>query len=300
MNRVFTVSAPKLEDYCAGKHSLTVLGVFSSGIYLSDDRDGTLLIHDRTYGSVPFGLAGDNISNEAKMLGIVEGDALELDNYRVWLADGSAFAIIEYDAYVPNSPVLPAREAISYLKDNGGAFLMSLKKSALSEFSVRDCALIDRCELDDIFAAAGLGGIQKIEHGLISGNPAELDAGLNGMLGLGRGLTPSFDDFITGMTAALNYFSAEWGIEAAGRQALCALITEKAKKQTNNYSAVYLLSAAEQSRFSVIDDVLAMAGDSQWLSAAERLAAIGGSSGADMMSGLVFAARIADSYILKP
>ena len=292
LNRILTVSDPALAGYCAEKHELTAAGVFSSGIYFADDKGRILMLYDRAYGSLPFGLAGTEINDKAKNLGIEAGSVLNLAHNCLRFADGDMFARIEYRPYRPGRPVSTAAEGIYFLQNSGGAFLLSQNRSNLSPFSIRDSAEIERDALDDIFALTGLGGIQKIERGLRMANLAELSTGLDGVLGLGRGLTPSFDDFITGMLSTLHFCAREWGIDLKVRTAFCSLVAEKAEKKTNRYSAAYLLAAAAGGRFSAIEDVLTAAGGEDWPHAAARLISIGGSSGADMMAGVVFTARV--------
>ena len=299
VSRLLTVGDPMLAGYCAEKHYLSAAGVFSSGIYCEDDKGKILMLYDRVHGSLPFGLAGTEINGNAKDLGIAVGSALCLEQNCLMLADGSMFARIEYRPYLSKRPILSAAEGINFLQIHGGTFLSTQNKSNLSPFSLRDSTQIKRDDFDDVFAVTGLAGIQRIEQGMRTANKAELSAGLDGVLGLGRGLTPSFDDFITGMISALHYYNREWGLEFTARGELCSLVTEKAEKKTNRYSAAYLLGAAAGGRFSAIEDFLAEAGGDNWLLAANRLSSIGGSSGADMMAGVVFAARIINDVITE-
>lgn len=292
MKRILTISNRDLAEYCAEKHELKTAGVFSSGIYFKDDKGKILMLHDRTYGNLPFGLAGKDINDRAKNLGISVEAVLHLEHNRLLFDNGSMFAGIEYRPYVSVKPVSNAAEGIDFLQNSGGEFLKMQNRSGLSLFSVKDSMQIKPNEPDDIFALAGLAGIQKIEQGLRMESIAKLSTGLDGVLGLGRGLTPSFDDFITGMISALNFFAREWGIELAARAEICSLIVKKAEKRTNQYSAAYLLAAARGNCFSMIEDVIAASGGDAWPAAAGRLISIGGSSGADMMAGVVFAARI--------
>ena len=299
VNRILTVSNLDLAEYCAERHELTAVGVFSSGIYFEDDKGKILMLHDRAYGSLPFGLAGAEINDKAKNLGIAVETVLSLEHNCLLLADGNMLAGIEYRPYLDRKPVSTAAEGIDFLQNSGGEFLKTQNRSSLSLFSVKDSAQIKPDELDDIFAAAGLAGIQRIEQGIRTENFAKLSTGLDGVLGLGRGLTPSFDDFITGMISTLHFCAREWGIELPARAEICSLIAEKAEKKTNQYSAAYLLAAATGGRFSMIEDVLAASGGDGWLDAAGRLTSTGGSSGADMMAGVVFTARIINGIIAE-
>lgn len=292
VSRILTVSDPHLAGYCKGKHGLTAVGVFSSGIYFEDERQNILMLHDRTYGSLPFGFAGADISDRAKELGLTVGSVLKLENCCLLSENGALFAEVKFSEYVPEKPSATARVGLDFLKTRGKAYLTAQKKSTLSIFAAKAASEIDRSELDDAFAAVGLAGVLKIERGLRTADVSELSAGLDGVLGLGRGLTPSFDDFITGMLTTYHFCAAQWGIELPAGAELSSLVAEKAREKTNRYSAAYLMTAASGGRFSAIFDVLSSAGGENWLTAAEKLISIGASSGADMMAGMIFAARI--------
>lgn len=292
LNRILTISDPGFSIYCEGNHKLTACGVFSSGIYFEDAQGRVLMLYDQSYGCLPFGLAGTEINGNAKTLKILPGTEMILDNKRLISEDGSLFALISYCPYSPARPVLPAREGIRFLQSSGKAFLSATGRSSLAVYSGMDCASIKKNEVEDIFARTGYAGIQRLEYGLHSANASELSAGLDMVLGLGRGLTPSFDDFLTGLMSALNFCGREWGLEIPAKGIISALLQEKATKKTNKYSAAYLLASATGGRFSAVEDVLALAGGKSWSAAAEKLTLIGGSSGADMLAGVVFTARV--------
>lgn len=280
-----------LAEYCRSRHELCAAGVFSSGIYLEDAAGELVMLHDERCGSLPFGLAGRGIKDRAKELGISAGDALIIDGGRLLRADGTLLARI---VYVPEKPVVPtlsAAEWTAFIRREGSRLLAESGRSQLAIFASACSEDIDRTALEDPFAAAGLAGMRRLERGLAADDSAEISAGLDGLLGLGRGLTPSFDDFIVGTSAALNFFSREFSAELPGRAELCRMMAEKSER-TNKYSAAYLRAAAAGGRISAIDDMLALAGSGEWPAATERLLSVGGSSGADMTSGCVFAARI--------
>lgn len=280
-----------LAEYCRGRHELCAAGVFSSGIYLEDASGGLVMLHDVNCGSLPFGLAGRGIKDRAKELEISAGDTLIIDGGRLLRADGTLLANIGYTPENPVIPMLSANEWTAFIRREGGRLLAESGRSQLAIFASVCSEDIDRASLDDPFAAAGLAGMRRLERGLAAGDGAEISTGLDGLLGLGRGLTPSFDDFIVGAASALNFCAREFSVELSGREELCRVMTEKSDR-TNKYSAAYLRAAAAGGRISAIDDMLTLAGSGEWPAAAERLLSVGGSSGADMTSGCIFAARI--------
>lgn len=280
-----------LAEYCRGIHKLCAAGVFSSGIYLEDAEGKLIMLHDESCGSLPFGLAGRGIKDRAKELGISPGDALLIDGGRLLFEDGTPLARIVYIQKKSVIPILSAGEWTEFIRCEGGRLLAESGRSQLAIFAFMRSNDIAPAMLEDPFAAAGLAGVRRLEQGLTAGDGAEISAGLDGLLGLGRGLTPSFDDFVVGAAAALNFYTREFSAELPGRAELCRLAAEKSGR-TNKYSAAYLRAAAAGGKISAIDDVLALAGSMDWQAAAERLMSIGGSSGADMTAGCVFAARI--------
>lgn len=280
-----------LAEYCRSRHELCATGVFSSGIYLEDAVGELVMLHDASCGSLPFGLAGRGIKNRAKELGICADDTLIIDGGQLTRADGTLLARIIYTPKKPAIPRLLAEELTEFICCEGGRMLTECGRSQLAIFALMRSEEIDRAALDDPFAAAGLAGVRLLEHGLKTDDAAEASAGLDGLLGLGRGLTPSFDDFVVGTATALNFYTREFSLELPIHEQVCRLISEKSGR-TNKYSAAYLHAAAGGGRISVIDDALALAGSCDWPAAAERLMSVGGSSGADMMAGCVFASRI--------
>lgn len=280
-----------LAQYCRGRHKLCAVGVFSSGIYLEDTTGRLIMLHDVSCGSLPFGLAGRGIKDRAKELGICVGDMLTIDAGCLLYADGAPLARIIYVQKKPVVPMLSADEWTEYILREGGRLLLGSGRSQLAIFALMRSKDIDLAALKDPFAAAGLTGVRWLEHGLAAGDGTEISSGLDSLLGLGRGLTPSFDDFVVGAASALNFCAREFSMELPGRAELCRLMAEKLGR-TNKYSAAYLRAAAGGGRISVIDDALALAGRRDWYAAAERLLSVGGSSGADMTSGCIFAVRI--------
>lgn len=105
---------------------------------------------------------------------------------------------------------------------------------------------------------------------------------LSALIGLGEGLTPSGDDFLCGLLAASHLIDTP--AATAFRKALCAVLPALLT-QTNHISAGFLRCAME-GQFS--RPVIALAQGVSLSSAQASFAAIGHSSGADTLSGMVF------------
>ena len=105
-------------------------------------------------------------------------------------------------------------------------------------------------------------------------------------LGLGRGLTPSFDDFITGLLVTLEHASSVWGLKHPALGFLAQEISALAPLRTNRFSAAYLLAAARGGDFSLMRNCLELRPSADSLTA---LLGVGSSSGSDMLCGMVYA-----------
>jgi hypothetical protein len=117
-----------------------------------------------------------------------------------------------------------------------------------------------------------------------------LEAAALRVLGLGSGLTPSGDDFLGGifMVMACRPHPA-WLV---GMPALQGNIRMACGSSTNQISAALLASSMEGSSFGELHDMLDAleSNDSRFIeNAAQTLLALGSSSGADMLAGLLLA-----------
>jgi hypothetical protein len=109
--------------------------------------------------------------------------------------------------------------------------------------------------------------------------------GLDALIGLGPGLTPSGDDFVCGALATLHHFGRS---DIAGRLAEPALAA--VSRKTNVISAAYLRCAAagqaSDALFEVLQSLLA-GREASVESALDQLQAIGHTSGLDSLAGAV-------------
>ncbi len=110
------------------------------------------------------------------------------------------------------------------------------------------------------------------------------------VLGLGHGLTPSGDDFLGGIFFALAHKPyPKWLL---GLPALQANLRMACEASTNPISAVLLADNMAGASFGELHDMLDAleSNDSRFITAAhEALLAVGSSSGADMLAGLLLA-----------
>ncbi|MEA5151225.1 MAG: DUF2877 domain-containing protein [Oscillospiraceae bacterium] len=131
--------------------------------------------------------------------------------------------------------------------------------------------------------AAEAAGILALCGAHIAGRCwADAALALTELLGLGEGLTPSGDDFLCGVLAGSRFAGTQDA--TAFREALCEIL-EARLDRTNDISAAFLRCAL-QGQFS--RPVIALAQGVCLRVAVESFAAIGHSSGADTLSGMIY------------
>jgi Protein of unknown function (DUF2877). len=117
--------------------------------------------------------------------------------------------------------------------------------------------------------------------------PTALIELLSGLLGYGRGLTPSGDDLLTGFLLALarwNYPSAELG------QELSRAAYQKTTTLSANLIECAAAGGADERLIQVVDAVAA--GNAPLQPCVDSLVGYGNSSGADVLAGIALAARM--------
>ncbi|MGN7859927.1 DUF2877 domain-containing protein [Microbacterium sp. 22303] len=132
---------------------------------------------------------------------------------------------------------------------------------------------------------------EALEAALLRRDPAGIADTARRLLGLGEGLTPSGDDVLTGLA----FVSAQRGMRLHGAlPSLTAALDEDGAERTTLLSTVTIRHAlrarAPQSLHALVRAVRDR-DDSRTESAALRVAAIGHTSGTDMLSGVRLALR---------
>lgn len=286
-----TVTNEETYRWCCGSDRLTVSGIFSGGVYMLRSDGRMLLLHDREYGAIPFGLQTEGILGRGRELGFDPDEPLVLRNGCIRQQGSGIMLCLQYAPLGAAEPSVPFREACGLLSTKGASFLRNIKGSVLLSYAEHRAESIEKADLADPFAVTGLKGMQMLEKGLDEGDEALIAGGLKGTIGLGQGLTPSFDDFLTGAILTFNHAARAWGRRHPALDALQKNVKKLAPLRTNPFSAAYLATAAEDGRFSLVEDFLDATGTDRWEGAATRLLRVGSSSGADMAAGILFAVR---------
>ena len=281
-----------LYNYCIEEHNGRILGVFNSGIYMENEDGSVCVLHDIVFGYLPFGFACTEVNRSYRELGFVPGDTITICNGRLFKPGGITDFLLSYVSRVELEPAMTAPKAIKWMDKNGIQTLLDkgVRAPAMCVFQDRFPFARERA-----FSSVGVKGASMLRKGLLTSDIACLEKALMSLLGLGWGLTPSFDDFITGAVSLINYYLEETGDDKPVWKEFRNKIIELAPQRTNKYSAAHLVSVAGNGKISLIDDLIRSAGTGAWDNYLERALKVGSSSGADMVSGILFTANTLNS-----
>ena len=256
---------------------LRVCGVFSSGAYLESSAGEICMLHDGKYGLLPLGIGVEDIRAALAILALDVGMQAQLREGRLIFPGDNQ--IILKNREMPCVSSLPFseeafRSAARQLKNSGRGAVPEL---AFSE----DAAQMG----DNLFAKIAVGPLGMLKEGIRMDLPERITAALERLIGLGPGLTPSLDDFVTGVLYTFGYARRCWRWELPGMETLVRCVRQLPRERTGKYSWAYLLAAAEGKQFSILEQVLCDFSEG----AVEQLLQVGGHSGGDMMTGIVWA-----------
>lgn len=259
-------------ESAAGK----VCGVFSSALYCDFGKE-ILLFHGSAYGEVPFGVALDDIQSFLGGCKAEVGDAAILCAHDFSL--GAQSYLLRQGAGRPprQTGVLlpPGAERLdtlyTFIRENGSPH-----------------GILSLLETD----AATKAALPALESAFCMGDAgAASDAALR-LIGRGRGLTPSGDDFLCGFFQTL-YAARKAEIAVPEITETCAAAVSGALARTSQISGAYLRHALAGSYFTVYDvAVHAVLGDSDFDKACRFVFTMGASSGTDTLLGALAAARV--------
>ncbi len=133
--------------------------------------------------------------------------------------------------------------------------------------------------------AARAESCRNASHAALAADPQAFGAAAARLLGAGLGLTPSGDDFVG---AALFTLRALHPGEACW-PAVASQLVELARSRTHSIGATLFADLASGRSFAPLHDLFAARDRTTFGSAAARLAAVGHSSGQDMLAGIVAA-----------
>ena len=239
----------------------TVVGSFSQGIYCKVKNE-FLLFHDAKWGYVPFGVGVEDFSSFALDVAAKADDTVVLSSTKLVISGKSFDIEITCNApraFVAENTATEERiDAIyAYVTEHG------------NEGGILELISLNRIGCADAIRA------------LVNG---DADAAVK-LIGLGRGLTPSGDDFLCGFFSVLN---------ACGMLAIP--LREKVYDnldRTTLISAAYLKAVLGRRCFTVYDRaVRAIFTDGDFKEDIDFTLSMGASSGTDTLIGMLTAAKM--------
>jgi hypothetical protein len=267
----------------------SVLGVTSRGIFLLapsrqiiflsyESYCGPLSVNlDRTAGQTLSAANGQNVIFQDAFLSFPDGgDLVSLVGAPTWQPPQAANRM----ASIPESLALLKRITTSLHPDKSVAGLAPILNQLMGEPNLSPLpddlqpAYASILELTHLYEVSLEDGLQAISR----------------LLGLGRGLTPSGDDFITGLLLILNRLPAGERFGKLGRP-FNSLLIEMAYQKTTTLSANIIECAADGSadeRLILPADGLIRA-DADPQACAALLESYGHSSGIDALTGMAAA-----------
>ena len=253
----------------------------SKGIYLQFSSRIILLTMDK-YGITPIGLGLSRFVDFVKVIAPQEGQKVEICGNEIrfpsgflnanWLIETPKIQLVDIK---PAQIVQCADQLVKASNQRSAAKLAAPLLLGETEFPLESLcqrALPDLIELTACIRAENAPG---------------LDAAVQKLLGLGFGLTPSFDDVLLGLLFGLLRLSPHEPSTAT----LQAAISRHAPNCTNAISSAYLSAIAQGSTFSLLEDILTNLGNDTTIDITPILQ-IGSSSGSEMLLGLLLAAKL--------
>jgi hypothetical protein len=137
--------------------------------------------------------------------------------------------------------------------------------------------------------AQGTRALWRLGSGVTQGLASSITTASAELAGLGPGLTPSGDDVLAGILLALHIWPHAAG--PLGAKVVTALVLGSAAPRTGRISRAYLLAASRRQASEAWHDLIrALPVDPHAVvTAATRILEIGETSGADMLTGFLFA-----------
>ena len=271
---------------------LTVIAVHSRSVYLRCESGRLLMLCPDSYGSVPFGISMREFDALRTIREFLVGESVSLCDGVLCFSDLTEIVIrciANSDRDGELRSKMPTMQAV--------AFCSEYAQSHASRRGIFPCLPVLLCTGTPLadsnaYALCVASQADSIESAFVHGDVQLLSASLRRLLGLGLGLTPSGDDFICGMSYALNYF-ARLVPRCQGYPDMLRDAVIPHFSRTSEISVEYLRCAFDGEHFDVVDDVLYSLGlpfDKVTIAeATDKLLTVGARSGSDILCGILFA-----------
>lgn len=260
-----------------GNAAGTIVGVFSHALYVSVGGE-MLSFYDAAYGEVPFGVAVYDILAFLAAAEPAVGDAVALADGEIRIG-GRALAV---DVLLPPVRILTPLAP----PDEGRLTLVEDYIAAHGS----PCGMLELIGANRGHAADSTAALAAAFR---RGNAEAASLAATRLLGLGRGLTPSGDDYLCG------FFSALLAARRAGialpmpPDAVIGAVLAAAPARTSPISGAYL-AAALGGRYCTVYAAATAAclGEGSFAPFADTALRMGASSGTDTLCGALAAAKL--------
>lgn len=262
-----------------------ILGVFHHGWYL--ECRGTLwLLHDDRDGKVPFGIGvrgfAETLPYRKEWEGrcvLWERNRLHLPGMTLLLPQAEPLQALRTADVEEMEPVCAMAEKLLLEKGRGELRCLLRERPLRSEEE-------GPAGGESLFLTHARHRLRAVWQAWKSCDERALSQSIERLLGLGGGLTPSMDDWTVGFFYTALRLRINSGMASAIRGAADA-VPPAAQERTNRISAAYVTAAVRGSEFEALSQAFHASGPEDL----EPLLRIGGSSGCDMLTGMVFAMR---------
>ena len=269
-------------SFLLGTHEGSIQLVTSAGTYLKLDDRMVLLCRER-WGIVPIGISLQNYET-LLALNPAPGQPVIVRDGTVRFPSGSARLHLTAAERARKGGQI--RETALFrlaqtLADED-------RKAGLAPLVTRMLPGKESWEPPNPYCVSALPAIRTLLEGVAAGDRGRIARGLDALLGLGPGLTPSGDDVICGIQYVLLRSHAA---ERAGVRMLTQAVAAGAPVKTNAVSAAYLTAIACGEDYARMQGVwLEMTG--RETSRAGLLLEVGSCSGGDMLFGMLAAGKL--------
>lgn len=260
---------------CNASAAGEVCGAFSHAVYCTFG-DEVLLLHGKEWGEVPFGIALDDIVAFRAALAAEVGDTVAFTERGLRIG-------AQLLACTLTAPERPAAESFALPSAERIAAVESYVHTSGSQGGILDSIAQNRGHAAE--------SAETLSEALRDGDAERAAAAAVRLIGLGRGLTPSGDDYLCGFFTLLAA-AKEHGMNVPSAAKACADAVLASLDRTSRISAAYLGNALRGEHFTVYDRAArALLGEGDFTQHCAFVLRMGASSGTDTLCGAIAAAK---------
>lgn len=278
----------------------TLYVLFSEAGYCNVGKEEILMLYDSRYGGISFGIGFTDAGWLLHDANIEPGNKMIFNNEGLYVPHASWH--LKFNRIEETMPPLFPLNNHLILR----SFKLLTKIILESERGIaKDLWILWHYQNEEktecinankdinIYAKKAAYPVYKLLAACLDYDKQGICAAVNGLLGLGPGLTPSFDDWIIGFQYTLRFFSEHYGVLTNSALILGETLLSECSAKTSVISGAYLKTAAKNGEIFLLDNLLRLTimpdGESKLKKAANRLLQVGANSGADMITGVIFA-----------